>query len=104
MDCENAADFEKWSIGDRPILTTWFVGDAWYQFCIEKQDLVKRVFRKVGLSLLIDGSADHELDIKGFSEIDIGDWRSQRDDLLELEFADVNIRDCELIEYVADGE
>lgn len=104
LDCENATDFEKWSVGDRRVLTTWCVGDAWYQFCIEKQHLVKRVFRKVGLSLPIDGSADHELDIKGFSEIDIGDWRSQKDDSPELEFADVIMRDCDSIEYVADGE
>lgn len=71
LDCERVEEFEKGSVGQRWVLTTWCVGDAWYLFCIEKQDIIKRVFRKVGLSLPIDGSADHELDIKGFGEIDI---------------------------------
>lgn len=75
LDCESVEDFEKWSVGERRILTTWCVGDAWYQFCVEKQDIVKKVFRKVGLFLPIDGSADCELDIKGFMELNIGDWR-----------------------------
>lgn len=33
-----------------------------------------RIFQQVSLSLPIDRSADHELDIKGFGEIEIGDW------------------------------
>lgn len=46
----------------------------------------------VGLSLpvYIDGSADHELGIKGFAGIEIGDWRR---DLATIEngdqFADI---------------
>lgn len=105
LDCEN--EFEKWTVGDRRILTTWCVGDAWYQFCVEKQDLVKRVFRKVGLSLPIDGSADCELDIKGFSGLDIGDWqRVDEENTDSLQFADVNNKhdECRLVEFVADGE
>lgn len=84
LECERVEDFEKWSVGQRRILTTWCVGDAWYQFCIEKQDIIKSVFRKVGLSLSIDGSEDHELDIKGFSEIEIGDCRRHGMDLQGL--------------------
>lgn len=105
FECEKADDFEKWSVGQRRVLTTWCLGDAWYQFCVEKQDLVKRVFRKVGLSLPIDGSADHELDIKGFSGIDIGDWKTSNDHP-DLDYKDVNTQydDCNLIEFVADGE
>lgn len=60
----------------------------------------------------------HELDIKGFGGIDIGNWRqSQNHDsgILDMDttsagllnhsstqFADVD--DCTLIEFVADGE
>lgn len=103
FDCQNAEDFEKWTVGDRRVLTTWCVGDAWYQFCVEKQDLVKQSFRNVGLSLPIDGSQDHTLDIKGFTGIEIGDWRSEENDP-DLEFADVNMVDCDTVEFVADGE
>lgn len=81
------------------------VGDAWYQFCVEKQDFVKSVFRKVGLSLPIDGSADHELDIKGFAGIVIGDWKSPNDEPA-VDYLDMNREhdDCDSIDFVADGE
>lgn len=75
LDCENISEVEMWTMWDKRILTTCWVGDTWYQFCIEQQDSVKKVFRKVGLSLSIDGSANQELDIKGFYGIDIGDWK-----------------------------
>ncbi|RPA96173.1 DDE-domain-containing protein, partial [Choiromyces venosus 120613-1] len=77
LDCESVKHFEKWSVGQRRILTTNCIGDTWYQFCIEKKGLVESVFRKVGLSLPADGSRDNELDIKGFQGIEMGDWRMQ---------------------------
>lgn len=92
---------EKLSVGDRRVLTTWGVGDTSYQFCMEKQDLVKKAFRIVGLSLPIDGSAHHELDIKGFFEINIGDWKTEKDQP-DTEYADVKMENS--IEFVADGE
>lgn len=103
-DCENIGDFEKWSVGQWRVLTTCCVGDAWYQFCIEKQDIVKRVFRKLGLSLPIDRSADHEIDIKGFQEIEVEDW--SRDLNEEDQLADVSIEhdSSDLVEFVAYGE
>lgn len=107
LECESFDHFEKWSVGQRRIMTTWCVGDAWYAFCIEKQDLVKRVFRKVGLSLPIDGSADHELDIKGFCGIDIGDWTQvEGSNEEDTQLADVNMEhdNYDLVEFVADGE
>lgn len=116
--------FEKWTIGDRRVLTTCCVGDAWYEFCIEKQDLVKRIFRKVGLSLPIDGSADHELDIKGFQQINIGDWKqtagsdddntrvgiefgslsSEADQLYQLAEISEDHDDNDSVEFLAYGE
>lgn len=104
-ECESVDDFQKWSVGDRRVLTTCCVGDAWYEFCIENRDLVKRIFRKVGLSLPIDGSADAELDIKGFHDVYIGDWtRKEADNLCQ--FADVNREhdDNDLVEFIAYGE
>lgn len=103
-DLTDEAIFEnpkKLSIGDRRVLTTWCVGDAWYQFCVKKQDLVKKAFRIIGLSLPIDGSADHELDIKGFSEIDIGDWKTEKYQP-DMQYTDVKEENS--IEFVADGE
>lgn len=46
------------------------MSDTGYQFCVEKQEVFKKVFQKVGLPLPIDGSADHGLGISGFAAID----------------------------------
>lgn len=104
---EHSSTFEKWTTAQRRVLTTWCVGDAWYGFCIEKQQLVKKVFRKVGLSLPVDGSADHELDIKGFAGLEIGDCRrSYTNTVKECTYAEVSRQydDSEAIEFIADGE
>lgn len=102
---EKADDFEKWSVGERRILTTWCVGNALYQCYVEKQDLVRRAFKKVGLPLPIDGSEDHELEIKGFSVINIGDWKVQKNQPdLDLTDVDGEYDDYDMIEFLADGE
>jgi len=53
------------AIAERRILVTWAVGEAWERFCLKHKDLVINTFRKLGLTLPIDGSQDHELSIKG---------------------------------------
>lgn len=109
-DCESLEKVEKWTVSDRRILTTWSVGDAWYLFAVEKDELIRRVFRKVGLSLAADGSQDEELDIKGFKSIEIGDWKlsgSLPATLpVSLDFADVDIEhdENESVEFIAYGE
>ncbi|RPB02545.1 DDE-domain-containing protein [Choiromyces venosus 120613-1] len=74
---ESVAEFEKWMVGDRRVMTTECVGDAFRQFHQEKGEVIRRSFRKVGLSLPIDGCLDHELAIKGFKNLEIGDWREE---------------------------
>lgn len=72
---ETIENIQKWSVRQRHILTTCCVGEVFYRFHEEKKDIICRVFRKVGLSLQVDGSEDSELDIKGFSGLEIGNWR-----------------------------
>ena len=76
FEAENPEAFHQWSISHRHILTTACVGDAYYQFHLEKCDLIRRVFRKVELSLPADRSCDSELHIKGFRGLEIGDWHN----------------------------
>jgi hypothetical protein len=47
------------------VLMTRCVGKAWEQFSTTRQEVVVQSFRKLGLSLPIDGSCDAELSIKG---------------------------------------
>lgn len=105
LDCENVESFEKWSVGQRRVLTTNCVGDAWYKFCIEKKEIVERVFRKLGLSLPADGSNDQELDIKGFQDINVGNWRIEANlvQSLSLPFNIADDNDSEN-EYILNDE
>ena len=82
FELESAEDFEKWTVGDPRVMTTHCVGEAFNQFHSSKSHVIKNSFRKLGLSLPIDGSQDHELDIKGFTSIDIGNWK---EDLVSLD-------------------
>lgn len=67
--------------------------------------MVQRVFRKVGLSLAIDGSEDYELDIKGLAGIEIGDWNIELGTIENGDqFADVREDHDESAEFVAYGE
>ncbi|RPB01142.1 DDE-domain-containing protein [Choiromyces venosus 120613-1] len=104
FEVESLETFWKWSVSHRRILTTSCVGDAYYRFHIEKGDIIQRVFRKVGLSLPIDGSCDLELDIKGFSGIQIGNWREDQGCVNEIStISDIHDND-ESIEFVDSTE
>lgn len=54
------------------MLTKW-VGQAWQELHIEKNELICQTFRKLGLSLAVDGSEDRELSIKDLPGIVVGD-------------------------------
>lgn len=103
-DCESVETFEKWTVSHRRILTTWTVGDALYLFAVEKDELIRRVFQKVGLSLAADGSEDDQLAIKGFKDLVIGDWKLPVTSTSD--FADVDrVHDeDDSIEFLASGE
>ncbi|RPA89182.1 hypothetical protein L873DRAFT_1849434 [Choiromyces venosus 120613-1] len=100
FELESMEEFERWSVGDRRITTTFCVGDAFYKFHQEKAEIIWRVFRKVGLSLPIDGSADSELDIKGFTGLTIGNWRENFNSEHNMETIGEGEDNNEDIEYV----
>ena len=53
------------AIAEQRILVTHAFGEAWEKFNQTYQELVVTTFRKLGLTLPIDGSCDDELSIKG---------------------------------------
>lgn len=68
------------TIAQRHILFTKCIGKAWKLFCTKHQELIVTTFRKLGLTLLIDGFCDHKLlSIKGMPNlkdlVEIGDWQ-----------------------------
>jgi hypothetical protein len=38
-------------------------------------DMIRQAFIQVGLGLPIDGSRDHEIKIKDFPDVQVGNWR-----------------------------
>lgn len=60
-----------WSVGDRRIMTTQVVGPAWSQFCKDKEAMIQKAFRDVWVTLPVDRSRDHEIQIKGFAAKDL---------------------------------
>jgi hypothetical protein len=65
----------RYSVGQRRVLLTKWVGQAWDDMHTEDGDMIRQAFRQVGLGLPIDGSQDHEIKIKDFPEVQVGNWK-----------------------------
>ncbi|KAG0125679.1 hypothetical protein HOY82DRAFT_616256 [Tuber indicum] len=55
-------------------MVTHVVAEAWAAFTSQKSELLRKSFRDLGVTLPIDGSRDSEIHIKGFENIDVGNW------------------------------
>ena len=80
VDIHYDENFEKWNkgsytVGERRIMLTHWVGQAWRDIHRENASLIRQTFRKLGLSLAIDGSEDNELSIKDIPDVKVGEWR-----------------------------
>ena len=64
----------KYTVGDRRILLTKWVAQAWDDLHKELGGTIVDTFRKLGLALAVDGSEDHEISVKDLSDIEVGDW------------------------------
>lgn len=86
--------------------------------------MIQQTFRKLGLSLAIDGSEDKEISIKDMPNIEVGDWKlkdpgdddkqdvqeseiegeEDEDGRMELEERNNASRSCRELEYVMEDE
>lgn len=73
----------KFTVGDRRVLLTKWVGQAWEEMYQEDGDMIRQAFEQVGLGLPVDGSQDYKIKIKDFPKVQVGDWQSWR--LLKVE-------------------
>ncbi|KAG0126875.1 hypothetical protein HOY82DRAFT_614329 [Tuber indicum] len=78
-------NIKKCSKSQHRIVTTEAIERAWeewYQSQSQRKIIIKS-FRDTGISLLVDGSSDHELNIKGFSpnELVLGDWAQSEEEM-----------------------
>jgi len=100
FESKSVEAFDKWTIDDCRILTTSCVGDTFYKFHLQKGNLIQKVFWKRGLSLPSNGTCDHEFDIKGFSELEIGDWHVDYGAVDEAADISIDNDDDHSIEFV----
>ncbi len=56
------------------MLTQW-VKQTWREFHQQSSELICSTFRKLRLSLVVDESENHEINIKDISTVTIDDWR-----------------------------
>lgn len=81
---EKEEDIEKWSVSQHRVVTTEAVGRAWEEWykSVDRRKIIIKSFRDTGISLPVDGSCDHELNIKGFApnELVIGDWARSKEE------------------------
>jgi hypothetical protein len=68
-------DAGKFSVGDRRVLLTYWVAEAWKKLYQDHQDAIIKTFQNVGLSLPTDGSKDHLLKIRDLPHMTIADWQ-----------------------------
>jgi hypothetical protein len=97
---------EGWfTVSDRRVLLTKWVGEAWERLHIEYKDKIVRTFRQVGLSLNPDGSEDHEIKIKGLDSIVVGNYvretTNEDDGLGSLTLADITAIKAAKVELAA---
>ena len=96
------------TVGERWVLLTQWVGDAWDELHIKYKKTIIETFQRVGLTLNPDGSEDHKLKIKGLDDIKVGDFRRKELDpenglgsLTALDVAAVEAAQLKLKERVA---
>lgn len=96
---ENLEKWEKgvYTVGERRVMLTHWVGQAWREFHRDNPGLIRQTFRKLGLSLAIDGSEDDEIWIKDIPDVKMGDWR-RFDQEEDVELIDSNDENNEAIE------
>jgi len=64
----------KYTVGDRRVLITQWVAEAWEKLHKEHKDTIIKTFRQVGLSLNPNRSEDSELKIKDLPDIVVGEY------------------------------
>jgi hypothetical protein len=104
------------AVGERRVLVTHAVGEAWKEFCMKKQGLVIRSFQMTGIAVSVDGLMDSGISIPGFAlqnPVVVGDCTRElqpdgSERRVELEDYEVDVsvvmRDDDNGEVHSDGE
>src|ERR1700709_954695 len=85
----------KYSVSQRRVLLTKWVGQAWEDMHVEDSDMIRKAFVQGGRGLPVDGNRDHEIKIKDFPGVRVGNWRDWRpkegEDMSNLTLEEVEV-------------
>jgi hypothetical protein len=85
----------KYTVSQRRVLLTKWVGQAWEDMHVKDSDMIQKAFVQVGLGLPVDGSQDHEIKIKDFPGVQVGNWRDwqpkEGEDMSNLTLEEVEV-------------
>ena len=70
-------DRGKYTVGERRIMLTKWVGQAWRDLHITHAESIRQTFRQIGLSLAIDGSEGDQIKIRDLPGIQVGNWAEE---------------------------
>ena len=65
---------EKYNVGERRVLLTFWVAKAWKRLHLEYKDTIVQTFQALGMALNPNSSKDAELKVKGVPNIVVGDY------------------------------
>lgn len=86
---DNNVEVTHETIGQRRVLITHAVAQAWKWLHTEKKDSITKSFEQAGISLCPHGTEDYKLHIRGLpldSSVVVGDWHLDIDSDEEVEF------------------
>ena len=83
-------------------LITWAVGNAWKGL---SSDLIKKAFKQCGIGLPVDGSADHDVKIKGLPTASFEGWQGYKPKTYEMKLeaaaaAEVKMIENDVIDFI----
>jgi hypothetical protein len=75
---ERLGAFEKWSVSDKRVMTTWIVAAAAKRLYGQRKEMTQQAFVQCGITIRPDGSQDDHIKLKDIpaSEIDFTGWET----------------------------
>lgn len=84
---ERLGAFEKWSVSDKRIMTTWIVAIAAKKLYSERKEMVQRAFVQCGITIRPDGTQDDQIKLKDIpaTDIDFSGWETAYESYIKQE-------------------
>jgi len=84
---ERFGAFEKWSVSDKRIMTTWIVAAAAKRLYGDRKELTQQAFIQCGITIRPDGTQDDRVKLKDIptTEIDFSGWETAYESYIQQE-------------------